>query len=234
MGDVLPMAFLVKMVTKSFAEVLGGSKPTSIALKSPSTHRGEPAMFFTSEDIVSLSSPFQYALIGKFSHGRPAISKIKSALDSIGLKAGFTVGLLDRKHILMRFNHEEDYHHVWLKELWYLKRFPMRVFKWTLDFWVDMESTIEPIWVNFQGLPIHFFAKSSLFSIRSTLGVPMKMDTVTAELTRPSVARMCIDMDLLKKFLGRIWIGSGETGYWQKVTYERVPKYCAKCCGWNE
>lgn len=94
---------------------------------------------------------------------------------------------------------------------------------------MDVESSIAPIGVNFQGLSIHFFAKSSLFSIGSTLSVPMKMDTATAELTRPSVARMCIEMDLLKKIPGRIWIGCGETGYWQKVTYEKVPKYCVKC-----
>lgn len=91
-------------------------------------------MFFTSEDIASLSSPFKYALIGKFLRGRPTIPDIKSAIDSIGLKSGFTVGLLDRKHILMRFNHEEDYHRAWLREIWYLKRFPMRVFKWTPEF----------------------------------------------------------------------------------------------------
>lgn len=44
------------------------------------------------------------------------MSKIKSGLDSFGLKAGFLVGLQDGKHILMRFNSEDDYHRIWLRE----------------------------------------------------------------------------------------------------------------------
>ncbi|KAM7513753.1 hypothetical protein LguiA_003336 [Lonicera macranthoides] len=34
----------------------GGSKPVTISLKSPSTYQGEPAMFFSAEDIPYLSS----------------------------------------------------------------------------------------------------------------------------------------------------------------------------------
>lgn len=40
---------------------------------------------------------------------------------------------------------------------------------------------------------------------------------------------MCIEMNLLKKFSYRVWIGYGSEGFWQKVTYERVPKYCTQC-----
>ncbi|KAM7469883.1 hypothetical protein LguiA_008066 [Lonicera macranthoides] len=46
----------------------------------------------------------------------------------------------------------------------------------------------------------------------------MKMDAATTKLTRPSVAWTCIEMDLLKKFPARIWIGSGTNGFQQKVT----------------
>ncbi|KAM7492321.1 hypothetical protein LguiA_035242 [Lonicera macranthoides] len=54
----------------------------------------------------------------------------------------------------------------------------------------------------------------------------MKIDGATATVDRPSVARVCIEMDLLKNFPSRIWIGSG---FWQRIVYEIVPSYCTKC-----
>lgn len=96
-------------------------------------------------------------------------------------------------------------------------------------FIVDMESSIAPVWVSLPQLPDHFFSKSSLFSLRSLVGKPMKIDVVTATVDRPSVARVCVEMDLVKKFPLRVWIGSGFSGYWQNVVYEKVPSYCTKC-----
>lgn len=122
---------------KSFADVGGGNRSAAIELKKPSMHRGEPAMVFTKEDIEILPASFKFALIGKFSHGRPSIPEIHKVFDSIGLRAAFTFGLLDHKHILMRFNHEDNYQRIWLREQWYLKRCPMRMFKWTPEFNVN-------------------------------------------------------------------------------------------------
>lgn len=133
------------------------------------------------------------------------------------------------KDILLRFNHKDDYHCVWLREQWLLKRFSIRVFKWTPDFRLDVESSIAPVWVSFPLLPVQFFDKQSLFPIASALGAPMKADAATATLVRPSVAKVCVEMDLLKKFPNRVWIGCGDSGFWQLVQYEKVPMYCTKC-----
>ena len=48
-------------------------------------------------------------------------------------------------------------------------------------------------------------------------------------LGRPSIVRVCIEIDLLQKFPSRIWIGCGNSGFWQQVSYENVPKYCTVC-----
>ncbi|KAM7462626.1 hypothetical protein LguiA_030747 [Lonicera macranthoides] len=225
------MALPPPLSSKSFAEVVSGNRAESIDLKEPSVYRGEPAVIFSEADILSLSfsSPFKFALVGKFSHGCPALSDIRKVLESFDPKAPFTVGLMDNKHILMRFNHEDDFHRIWLREQWFVMRFPMRVFKWTYEFRIDAESALAPVWVSFPLLPINFLKKESLFSIGKTLGQPLKMDSATVDLTKPSVARVCIEMNLLKKFQARIWIGCGLNGFWQRVLYEKVPKYCSKC-----
>ena len=81
-------------------------------------------------------------------------------MESFGLKSTFTIGLLDGKHILIRFIHEEDYQRIWLREHWYVRKFLMRIFKWTPDFRVDVESSIALIWVSFHGFPVHFFSET--------------------------------------------------------------------------
>ena len=53
-------------VTKSFAAVVGNNRSEQIELKTPSTYKGEPAMFFTEEDIASLASLINSLLLGNF------------------------------------------------------------------------------------------------------------------------------------------------------------------------
>ncbi|KAM7488095.1 hypothetical protein LguiB_025579 [Lonicera macranthoides] len=94
----------------------------------------------------------------------------------------------------------------------------MRVFKWSSNFRGNDESSISFIWVNMPDLPIHFLAKQSLFSISGLIGLPLKTDAATASITRPSVARICVEMNLLQKFPSRVWIGTGFRGFWQPLS----------------
>lgn len=74
-----------------------------------------------------------------------------------------------------------------------------------------------------------FFGKPSLFSIASTIGVPLKIDVARAALSRPNVARVCIDLDISVALPDRIWIGVSRGGFWQRVVYENLPLYCSAC-----
>lgn len=81
-------------------------------------------------------------------------------------------------------------------------------------------------WLSLEGLPIHFFNKAALFSIATAIGSPLKIDEATANLTRPSIARICIciKVDLLKHLPQQIWIGtSSASRFWQDVCYENFP-----------
>lgn len=91
----------------------------------------------------------------------------------------------------------------------------MHVFKWTTNFMVV---------VNFPQLPVHLFDQSSLFLIARTIGSPMKIYASTSML-----ARICVEMDMLKRFPPQIWIGNDSIGFWQVVEYNKVQQYCVKC-----
>lgn len=57
-------------------------------------------------------------------------------------------------------------------------------------------------------LPIHFLNRTALHGIASLLGVPLRIDSATASLKRPSLARIQVEIDVLKD--DRVWIGIGE------------------------
>lgn len=87
-----------------------------------------------------------------------------------------------------------------------------------------------PRWFQFGLLCLGYPDKSMLFQISLLIGVPLRLDAATVSLKRPSVARLQVELDLLKPRIEQIWIGFGERGgFWQKVEYENIPSYCQHC-----
>jgi hypothetical protein len=97
------------------------------------SYKSEPAVSFSDEDIAYMVAPLSLAIIGKFSHGKPRIKDICKAVDWIGLVGSHT-GVIDRKHVLLRFSHKEDFQRIWIKQVWNIMGFQMRVFKWSPHF----------------------------------------------------------------------------------------------------
>ncbi|XP_071939955.1 uncharacterized protein [Coffea arabica] len=194
------------------------------------TYKGEPALIFPQAAVEALASPFRFALIGKFSRGRPKLEEVRKFIASLDLPENPVVGLLDVRHMLIQLNKEADFHHVWFRRIWYVSSFPMRVFKWTTDFHVDRESSVVPLWLQLPKLPLHFFNKEVIFQIASMVGNPLLVDTATLAVSRPSVARVCVEMDLLRSTPSLVWIGNGNhTGFWQELVVENLPRYCSHC-----
>lgn len=118
-----------------------------------------------------------------------------------------------------------------VEETLYVDSFLMHFFHWTPSFRSEMESSIVPILASFPNLPLFFFNKLCLFSTGRMIGIPLTIDMPTVELSRPSVAKICMQLDLLKKLPSRVWLECGNSlhGFWQPFEYERVPKYCKHC-----
>src|SRR4051812_5061445 len=106
----------------------------------------------------------------------------------------------------------------------------MRFFKWSPDFRLDVEFSVVPVWISLPNLPLFLFNKPALFNIGSLLGKPLTLDAPTADLSRPSVARVCVEVDLLKRLPPRLWLDcEAVDGFWQEVIYEKIPQYCRHC-----
>ncbi|KAF8393436.1 hypothetical protein HHK36_021680 [Tetracentron sinense] len=88
-------------------------------VKKPSTFQGEPALFFSSEEIENSSAPFRFSIIAKFAFA-----------------------IRDARHALIRFESESDYLALWLKEVGYISRKLVRFIKGSPYFKSGFESSI--------------------------------------------------------------------------------------------
>ncbi|KAL2453409.1 Uncharacterized protein Adt_49091 [Abeliophyllum distichum] len=218
---------------KSFTSVLQSDPDSAchqFVAKEPFLHRGEPALIITADEEASLAEPFKFTLVVKFFHRKPSMVEVRNSLQKFGFTGDFKIGLIDFKHILIHLTHEDDYSRLFMKPLWFIMGCPMRVLKWTCDFHPDAETPIAPVWISFPLLPIHLRAKEFLYALSKLVGIPLRIDEATADLLRPSEARVCVEVNLEHKLPERVWIERGESrSFWQPVVYEQLPHFCAKC-----
>ncbi|EOY01215.1 Uncharacterized protein TCM_011161 [Theobroma cacao] len=113
----------------------------------------------------------------------------------------------------------------------------MRVFKWSPDFEAEKESMIAPIWISFPNLKAHLYEKSALLLIAKTVKKSLFIDEATANGSRPSVARGCMEYDCRKAPVDQVWIVVKDRvtravigGYAERVEFSKMPKYCDHCC----
>lgn len=68
-------------------------------------------------------------------------------------------------------------------------------------------------------------------SIGHLIGPPLTIGIATTEIKRPSLAKICVHGDLLKKLphIIRLECGDRLLTFWQELEYEKLPRYCKHC-----
>lgn len=57
------------------------------------------------------------------------------------------------------------------------------------------------------------------------MGKPIRVDYATNHLTRARYARVCVEIDLTKPILSKVWVGN----HWQTILYENLHSLCFHC-----
>ncbi|KAL0300009.1 UNVERIFIED_CONTAM: hypothetical protein Scaly_3063100 [Sesamum calycinum] len=173
---------------------------------SDSSYKGKPGIIYSPEETAELAARLKFALVGNVSVGR-----------------------LNFKHVLIRLSNEEDFSRIWLRGEWTFDSFHMRVFKWTPDFDPQIESPIAPVWIRLPALPVHLFEKNALFTLATKIGKPLRMDEPTANLSRPDLARVYVEIDVTSPKVQAVHFQIEGKTYRQQVIYENYPPYCTSC-----
>ncbi|KAG9159509.1 hypothetical protein Leryth_022756 [Lithospermum erythrorhizon] len=178
----------------------------------------------------------KYMLVGKCSHGRPSVLSIKEFFDKLKLGGDINISHFDKKHIFIECSCKSDFIRLWMKLVWSIQGFSMRIFKWDSKFSPSKESPIAPVWIRIEGLPLYLFEGNSLCSISNAIGNPLRIDPRNINRAILSSARICVELDVSKPFNDAIWISIVDDvskvtldGFWVKVLYDMVPPYCKAC-----
>ncbi|CAI9103059.1 OLC1v1001487C1 [Oldenlandia corymbosa var. corymbosa] len=135
------------------------------------------------------------------------MEEVYQEFKKIRFNGGYTLGLMNPRHVLIRFDQEDDYQRCWIRTLWNIGGFSMRILKWKLGFCFEEDPPVVPIWVSLSDFPIEYMHPEVIFSMATTLGKPLKVDTPTLNMTRPSVAQFCVKVDLTKELPKSVKIG---------------------------
>ncbi|XP_068660005.1 uncharacterized protein [Aristolochia californica] len=199
--------------------------------KNTNSYRGKPAVFFEQSVIDSQAEKFKFCLVGKFLGWRPSLSKIREwVTKKWKLNGQWSITLLDHCHVFITLDNEADMIHVWARNRWFIGDHPMKVFKWFPAFVpANGEPSSAAVWASFPSLPVVFFQEELLFPVASLAGKVLATDDPTRNRTRTNVARVCVEVDLLKDLPRQVWVGVGEGGFWQDIHYEKLPPFCTHC-----
>lgn len=98
--------------------------------------------------------------------------------------------------------------------------------RWSTDFHPEhtkVDRTL--VWVRFPGLNLLWYDESFLRAMAAVIGTPVRVDRNTLGVARGRFARVCVEIELQKPVIGKIWVH----GHWCKVEYEGLHYICAGC-----
>ncbi|XP_028557077.1 uncharacterized protein LOC110105990 [Dendrobium catenatum] len=230
-GRVADPGFLVDAFkSRSFAEALSSvSSNASFPDLRATIVRGLPALWISEDKIDALAKPFQFALVGSFPTKQPSLDSIRKFFFSLKLNSEFSVTVLDQMHVLIKLSNELDYSRVFCHRSYLVFNCFMKLSKWSHLLDVGFDTPVIPIWISLPKLRPHLFTPRILHVVGSLFGRPLKVDSATFVGSRPSVARVLVELDITKNFPSHIWLRPENSGYIQQVQFEAFPDFCVSC-----
>lgn len=158
----------------------------------------------------------------------------QNSLNKFLRKGKVRIGAYDYRHIFIEFNNELDFDAAYFQRFMGTFGALMRMFKWSLDFDPNEETSLAPIWVLLPELPFRMFKWDYLKQVLEQISTPIKEDIATIARTRPHMAKVRVEVDLMKSLQDSVFVGikgdtTGLKGRNQKLEYESVPAFCKTC-----
>ncbi|KAH0644843.1 hypothetical protein KY284_032727 [Solanum tuberosum] len=212
-------------------------------MKQLSYNNGIPRLVWTEEEVdrMNILEDLQYAVIGKFSYGWPELEELRTILPhQCNIKGECKIGLLRNRHILIILDQKADFINLMSKSIYYILAkdgysYSMRPLIYDAKFKVDEETTQAMAWISFPDLKPTYFVKEALFSLATAVGKPLQLDMATINKTRPSCARVKVQVDILGEFpkfveMEIINEATKESRLENvRIQYDMLPKYCKQC-----
>jgi hypothetical protein len=127
---------------------------------------------------------------------------------------------------MIKFDLEADREKVIYEGPWMIFDHCVAIRPWTTDFissQVKINKTL--VWIRFPSLGMKYYDESLLLALATAVGSPVKVDVRTLDASRGTFARVCIEIDLDKPVVGKVWFRD----FWYHVEYEGLHLLCKNC-----
>ncbi|CAJ2671540.1 unnamed protein product [Trifolium pratense] len=191
---------------------------------------GDPArpMVHIADSVFeNLCSPWKDALVVKLLGKKLGFNTMKDRLTKVWkLTSDFDIMDINNGFFMVKFDLEADRLKVMDGGPWMVFDRYLSVQSWSADF-VSPTAKIDRtmVWIRFPGLNLVFYDESVLLALGAAVGTPVKVDRNTLDVKRGRFARVCVEIDLNKPVIGKVWI----KGHWYKVEYEGLHRICTNC-----
>ncbi|OIS98131.1 hypothetical protein A4A49_05154 [Nicotiana attenuata] len=200
------------------------------------THNGMSAVLFKAAGYYRImAEECRLTIVGRFLKPRPQIDRLRSRFkELITIKGSAKIGVYDNFNVFLDLTNEDDFNVVWYKRVIEIEGQQMWLQRWSPDFKPEEDLPVAPVWVLLPGLPYHMHTWHYVKQVVSVIGTPLEMDLATRGKTRPCMAKVRTEIDLLKQqpdvvYVGQVFDNAPQKGFIQKLEYEGVPKYCKHC-----
>ena len=133
-------------------------------------------------------------------------------------------------YYMVKFDYAADREKVMDGGPWMMFDHYLTVQEWSEEFaspTAKVENT--KVWIRFSGLNLFYYDESVSMAMASTVGRPIKVDTNTLDVTRGRYVRVCVEVNLNKPVVGKVWMKN----HWYKVEYEGLHRICTVWLLWS-
>ncbi|KAF5205973.1 hypothetical protein FRX31_004439 [Thalictrum thalictroides] len=175
----------------SFASLFKTYNPKPVDL-TPATYRsfkkdGKLAISFSKQDIERGQTLLAtFAVVLKFSSQRPSLSDIRGSITrDWNIMGEFTMGIIDYRHILVRFEAESEVTKALSQQNPNCLGIRFKVFRWFSGFNCKKDPALAPVWVVLPDLPLDLFHPAILESIGQNIGKFLKRNKALGPKEHP-------------------------------------------------
>lgn len=108
--------------------------------------------------------------------------------------------------MLIQLQSERDFVHAWAREGRVIDGCVFRLFRWTKEFNLHVESSLAAQWIFLLGLPLHMYRADCLQILAMRFGCYLSIDNATLNKTRAMRAHLCVKVDLKKELIKGFFI----------------------------
>ena len=188
---------------------------------------GDIRIGFSKEEKMRMRAPWQKALIIKTFGRRMTFSFLVERIRKMWNPCGGMDCIdLGYDYYLVKFELMEDVDTILKGGPWFIGQQFLAIRQWEPGFKAS-KATLSSVavWLRLPELPLEYYEPNALKKIGSAIGPVLRIDSHTVNWERGRFARLCVQVNLDKPLVRRIFIGKIE----QSVLYEGINALCFSC-----